>query len=204
MTQLTHFQEPGPATGSDSGGGSRSRSRIPAGRARRLFRLRQGWCPRLTSTAVEAGERPSVRSRPARTGSDSGGGSRSRIHVGRARRRSRLRQGWCPRLTSTAVEAGEKPSDRSCPARTGLDSGGGSRSRVQAGRARRRSRLRQGWCPRLTSTAVEAGEKPSGRSRERASWTGVPCTGTRWRPEALDRSDLSGMMTPTAAQADHY
>ena len=46
------------------------------------------------------------------TGSDSESGSRSRIHVGRARGRSRPPQGWGPRLTPGAVETGEKPSGR--------------------------------------------------------------------------------------------
>ncbi len=45
---------------------------------------------------------------PACTGSDCHGGSRSRIHVGRARRRSRPPQRWWPRLTAVAVETGEK------------------------------------------------------------------------------------------------
>ena len=47
------------------------------------------------------------------TGSDSDGGSRSRILVGHARRRRRTPQGRCPRLRSVPVETGEKHSDLS-------------------------------------------------------------------------------------------
>ena len=90
------------------------------------------------------------------------------------------------------------------PACTGSDSDGGSRSRIHVGRARRRSRPPQGWCPRLTPVAVETGEKPSGRPRGRVSWASVPCNGACWRSEGPDRTNLCSMMTPTTAQADHY
>ncbi len=56
---------------------------------------------------------------PACTGSDSDGGSRSRTHLGRARRRSRPPQRWRPRLPPEAVETGEKPSGR--PRVTGVN-----------------------------------------------------------------------------------
>ncbi len=132
MTQPLHFQEPNPprtADGASSGSDSGSRSRIHLGRAGERSRRSQGWCPRLRSVAVETGEKPSGRPRGrvswtgcaracwwcpegpivgASSGSDSG--SRSRIHLGRARERSRRSQGWCPRLRSVAVETGEKPS----------------------------------------------------------------------------------------------
>ncbi len=70
-----------------------------------------------------------------------------------------LGHGPCWRKT-----AGESSGAWSCD--------GGSRSRFHLGRARRRYRWPQGWCPRLPPAAVESGEKPSDRSRGRVSWTG--------------------------------
>ena len=151
----------------------------------------------------------------------------------RARGRSRSLQRWCPRLRLVVSETGEKASgqprgriswasmpcngacwrpegpieqydDDARPGRADSDSGRGGRSRIHVGRARRRSRRPQGWCPRLPPRTIETGEKPSDRSRGRVSWTSVPCPGACWRPDAPDRTNLCSMMTPTTAQADHY
>ena len=89
-------------------------------------------------------------------------------------------------------------------ARTGSDSGGGSRSGIHVRRVRRRSPPQQGWRPRLTPSAVEMVQKASDRSRGRVSWTCLHYHGARWRPEPPDRSDRYSRMTLTTAQADHY
>ena len=88
-------------------------------------------------------------SSPACTGSDSGG-SRSRIHVGRARRRSRLLHGWSARLTSETAEAGEKPS--------GPSQGRVSRTLVPCTGAcwRPEALERPNQCCRMTPTTAQA------------------------------------------------
>lgn len=90
------------------------------------------------------------------------------------------------------------------PSGTGSDAGNGSggRRRFHVRRARRRSRPGQGWRPRLRSAAVETGEKRFGLPRLRISW---PSDRACERPEVPDRAiRCSIIMTPTAAQADHY
>ena len=223
MTQHSLDRSP-TCTGSDGGGRGES-SPSGAGSSGARFQVRavgrsspwQRQRPRRPSAAVETGEPNFQEPSRSGTGSDTGG-SRRRILVGRARWRSRPGQGRCPRQLSVTVETGENPIQQPYPSGTGSDTGG-SRRRILVGRARWRSRPGQGWCPRRSSVAVETGENPIQQPCPSGigSDTGGAVTGrqqtqnSRHRavrpscPAASDRTDRSGiMMTPTAAQADHY